>query len=417
MSLLKKLAPIFILTLILPCVALASPLDFVEAHFDGVDGVEGLDGPRYIAVSPDEAHLYVAGEFSNSIAVFARQSDGSLSFVEAVFEGVDGVGGLGGVDAVVVSPDGAHVYTGSTSGAAVSVFARNAATGALTFLEFHTNGVGGVSGLASTVWISISPDGAHIYTSSIGEDTVAVFARDAGTGLLTFVEAQQAGGALVSAHGHVLSPDGAHLYVTGLFTESVAVLARDVATGALTLLETVHDGVNGVTGINTPRGITISPDGAFVYISSLLDSSVAIFARDPATGSLSFSDVVTDGVGDVTGLLRGTAVNMGPNGRRVYVSSFANNSLLIFGRNPDTGGLTQIGLETLGEGGVDGMEGPLIAVPTRDGSVYTLGFFGNSVAVFNLTAVAAVPALSPLAMGTLVVLLAGLALGVLRRRG
>jgi hypothetical protein len=48
-------------------------LRLVQVVADGKDGVKGLFGPAFSAVSPDGAHVYVSGEGAeNDVAVFAR---------------------------------------------------------------------------------------------------------------------------------------------------------------------------------------------------------------------------------------------------------------------------------------------------------------------------------------------------------
>ena len=57
----------------------------MEAQFDGVGGVDGLSGAQSVAVSPDGGHVYVAGSYGTTrLAVFARDvATGALTFVEA----------------------------------------------------------------------------------------------------------------------------------------------------------------------------------------------------------------------------------------------------------------------------------------------------------------------------------------------
>ena len=55
----------------------AAALNFVEAQFDGVGGVDGLDYAHGVAVSPDGAHVYITGGYDTAIAIFAR--DGTTS--------------------------------------------------------------------------------------------------------------------------------------------------------------------------------------------------------------------------------------------------------------------------------------------------------------------------------------------------
>ena len=121
-----------------------------------------------------------------------------MTFVEALIDGAtDGTGetidGLDRVEALAISPDGAHVYAGSFSDKAAAVFERDAATGELTFVQALFDGEGGVDGLSETSSVTISPDGGHVYAAGRGDSAVAVFSRDDTTGELTFVEIQKDG--------------------------------------------------------------------------------------------------------------------------------------------------------------------------------------------------------------------------------
>ena len=179
--------------------AVTGELTEKQTVLDNTGGVDGLEGVGSVVVSPGGAHVYSASTFDSAVAAFSRNSGtGLLTFVEAEFEGVGGVSGLEAAHMVTVSPDGAHVYVASPgdSGAMpqvpgrVSLFERNSSTGALTFVEAVTDDVGGVAGLDGVVSVEISPDGAHAYTAAFQDDAVAVFERNATTGKLSFVEAQ-----------------------------------------------------------------------------------------------------------------------------------------------------------------------------------------------------------------------------------
>ncbi len=104
-------------------------LTFIEA--ESLALIEALYGVSGLAVSPDGAHLYATGQFDDAISVFTRNATtGALTFVEVLREGdVQGlltIEGLDGAESVVVSPDGAHVYVAGFNDGAVAVFARNA---------------------------------------------------------------------------------------------------------------------------------------------------------------------------------------------------------------------------------------------------------------------------------------------------
>lgn len=182
---------------------------------------------------------------------------------------------------VALSPDGRHVYVAGGVGNAVAAFSRNATTGKLEFLEAQVDGVGGVDGLAAAWSVAVSPDGANVYATGMEDDAVAVFARDAASGRLAFVEAQFDGASGVDGLGGAwlvaVSPDGASVYGAGASDDAIAVFRREPG-GALAFVEARTDGVDGVDGLDDARGVTPSPDGAHLYSTGVNDHAVAAFA-------------------------------------------------------------------------------------------------------------------------------------------
>ena len=94
-------------------------LTFVEVHRDGENGADGLDAVRSVTVSPDGNYVYVAGTGGDAIAVFERDSStGALTFLQARRDGgvkYDSKGtpfveGINGAKSVAVSPDSNYVY-------------------------------------------------------------------------------------------------------------------------------------------------------------------------------------------------------------------------------------------------------------------------------------------------------------------
>lgn len=314
---------------------------FVEDEVDGQEGVEGLDFPTGSAVSPDGKHVYVAGEFDDSIAIFARDAvTGALAFVGRVVDGVGGVSGLSLVFTVAVSPDGKHVYSVSIDGA-VAVFARNPTSGGLTFVEAEIDGLNGVDGLAFGRDVVVSPDGAHVYAAGLGDDAVAIFSRDATSGALAFLGLVQDGvGGVDGIDGAValaFAPGGTQLYVGGNVERGIAVFTRNPTTGALTFVEAEKDGVGGVTGLFGLNDLAVSPDGAHLYSAAGAVNAVARFARDAATGALTFQQAIFDGQGGISSLGGAGGIAISPDSGRVFVTGEQDSTVTVFGRDPATG--------------------------------------------------------------------------------
>jgi trimeric autotransporter adhesin len=76
-----------------------------------------------VAISPDSRTVYVTGSSSAAIAVFSRDiSTGALTYDTILQNGINGVEGLSGAYYVAVSPDNKNVYAASRGDNAVAIF-------------------------------------------------------------------------------------------------------------------------------------------------------------------------------------------------------------------------------------------------------------------------------------------------------
>jgi 6-phosphogluconolactonase (cycloisomerase 2 family) len=268
------------------CDPVTGELTQIQSLRNDEGGVGGMNGPRGLAISPDGAHAYVTGAADDAIAVFSRNSvTGQLTFIEAIFDGQNGVSGLEGVSSLTLSPDGSHVYTGASIDDALVAFQRNPLTGHLTFMQAFRDNQGGVDGLDGVQSLIVSPDGAHLYALGNEEDAVVVFSRNAVTGALTFADT------IWNLEGDIdrldapvdiaITPDGNYAYVAAYNSSAVNVFTRDAATGQLTFTGFAKNGQNDeVDGLGGVRAISFSPEGSYVYTVSSSDAELALFTRD-----------------------------------------------------------------------------------------------------------------------------------------
>ena len=76
----------------------------------------------------------------------------------------------------------------------------------------------------------------------------------------------------------MVTGDGAEVYATGVFDGALAVFRRNPSTGSLTFVAAVRGGKP--SGYTTVRGVTIDPNDTHVYVSGF-GVGVAVFARTP----------------------------------------------------------------------------------------------------------------------------------------
>lgn len=131
------------------------------------------------------------------------------------------------------SADARFFYVVDEMGGSVCVFAYDAAHGALSLKQTIPTLPPDFHELNTSAEIRIHPNGRFVYASNRGHDSIAVFACDAQTGLLSLVEIVPCGGK--HPRNFALSPDGNWLLCANRDTNDVVVFRVDPATGRLTL--------------------------------------------------------------------------------------------------------------------------------------------------------------------------------------
>jgi DNA-binding beta-propeller fold protein YncE len=166
-------------------------------------------------------------------------------------------------------------------------------------------------------------------------------------------------GPFMGSRAIAVSPDGKHVYVASSGSDAIAILARDRQTGVLTQAKktagcVAAKGASGCAlaiGLDEPNSVAISPDGRSVYATSRAGNSVTAFARNPKSGALRqlppplagcISGAPLPGCAAGVGLLAPDVVVVSLDGNNVYVGSFFGNSVAAFARNPTNGALAQL---------------------------------------------------------------------------
>ena len=138
-------------------------------------------------ISPDGKHLYASATNEDSINLFTRNtSNGTISYTGKITDGINGVNGLNGASDMVISADGKFLSALAPNDSAISWYSRNLSTGGLAYLGVLKDGVSGVDGLDGCNRLMFVANESYLLVSSIYDDAIARFSRNATTGTLTY---------------------------------------------------------------------------------------------------------------------------------------------------------------------------------------------------------------------------------------
>ncbi len=166
-------------------------------------------------------------------------------------------------------------------------------------------------------------------------------------------------GPFMGSRAIAVSPDGKHVYVASSKSNAIAIFTRDRQTGVLAQAKKTEGcvaakGAHGCAvaiGLDEPNSVAVSPNGRNVYATSRAGNSVTAFVRNSKSGALRqlppplagcISGLPIPGCATGLALLAPDVVVVSPDGNNVYVGSFFGNSIAAFARNPATGALTQL---------------------------------------------------------------------------
>ena len=117
-----------------------------------------------------------------------------------------------------------------------------------------------------------------------------------------------------------------YLYAASSAPGAVAVFARNPIAGSLTFLQSLDDA--DADGLANARAVPASADGGHIYVSGSDDvagggdDTIAIFRREEV-GTLAYLGRVQDGVGGVDGLAGVAGLALSPDGEHLYAAGLA----------------------------------------------------------------------------------------------
>jgi len=300
--------------------------------------------PSFVAIDPSGMYLYSVNELqtyqgpnSGGVSAFSiDHSTGKLTFLNEVpSRGADPC-------YIVVDKAGRHVLVANYTGGNIAVFPTGAdgkLSEATAFQQHVGHGVNPKRQEAAHAHsIDLSPDERFAFVDDLGLDELLVYKYDAARGSL--IPNQPPYAKLdpgVGPRHFALAPSGKFAFVVAEMGSSVTAFSIDLKAGTLKPLQTVSTLPKDFKGENDDAEIHIHPNGKFLYASNRGHDSIAVFAIDPAKGTLTqIEDVPTQG--EIP-----RSFELDPTGNFLFAENQKTDNIVIFRVDQKTGKLSPTG--------------------------------------------------------------------------
>lgn len=295
-------------------------LTMLQTLKDGDSQLRGFKVPAALAVTSDGKHLYGLGRNGESILVLAH--DSTNGFIRCVDSSKMEV-------PVNINEQNASIVLSSNGLLLYASFYNWHSKG--TFSVFARNPITGEVRLIQSPaavtpgFILPSPDGMHLYSSN--HSKLFSYKSDA-TGVLTPIG--QFDCRCDATGGNVAFPtDGETIYST--YGEGVIALDRETQNGTLATLQIIRSNeIGGTDRLFGGRAVEVSPNGKRLYVGTDTDAAISVFARDEAQGRLALQQA--DSVGRIS------VMKISPQGEHLYATT-QNNEIKIFALDHKSGAL------------------------------------------------------------------------------
>jgi 6-phosphogluconolactonase len=181
-----------------------------------------------IALSPDNRFAVVADLGLDQLLVYSFDAArGNLGTQPLVVKASPGAGPRH----LVFSTDGRFLYMLNEMQSSVVAYSYDATSGAIHELQTISSLPKGFSSENTAAEIEIDPSGKFLFASNRGDDSIAVFAIDSHTGMLTHVETDSTGGK--TPRNFAIDPTGSWLLAANQDSDNIVVFRVDQKTGHL----------------------------------------------------------------------------------------------------------------------------------------------------------------------------------------
>ena len=237
-----------------------------------------LLGAYDIKINHDTKQLYIASSISNAVSIFDINKDGFPIFSHAIRDTHNINYGLTGTVDVLLSQNGAHLFTAGYNENSISIFSFDD-NKQLNFKQTLINNTNGIEHLDKPQSMSISTDYQILYVAC-GSGSIVAF-RPNGTGQYQFLQSIQ--------NSDLVKLGGA-------------------------------------------ASINITPDNKTIFVAAETDHLISIFSVNQ-DGTLTYESMITNEEIENNSLLGISSINLSPNADKLLVTSGKGDALSIFDIN------------------------------------------------------------------------------------
>lgn len=260
-----------------------------DMEFLGLRLTMGTD-PCHVAIDRSGKFLAVANFRTGSVAIFPILSDGSLgertAFVQHTGSSIDPKRQTGPhAHSIIFDPSNRYLLVPDLGIDKVVVYEFDSATGSIASSQKRSVSVTAGSGPR---YLEYHPSGAFAYLINELNSTVTAFTVDQ-EGLLseiqnirTLPEGYEGESTCADLH---IAPSGQYLYASNRGHDSLAMFAINAQTGMLTAIG--HISTHG----RIPRNFVIDPSGRFVLVANQDSDNIAVFEIDSRNGLLAYTGI------------------------------------------------------------------------------------------------------------------------------
>lgn len=316
-------------------------LNLASGALDPLGEVAQVAAPSFLASSPNHKFLYAISEGAGKDSSFVSAFRIDPAAGKLVLLNRQPSGGSGPCH-VAVDHKGRDVLVANYGSGSVSVFPvdKEGALGPMSaFVQDHGSSVNPQRQKGPHAHCIVTDrDDRYAFWCDLGLDKVKVFKFDSAKGTLVTNDPAFASVKPGSGPRHIaFHPNRRYAYVINEMASTVTAFAYDKGTGVLREMEEQPLLAKDFTGQNTAAEVAVHPSGKFVYASNRGDNSIVVFGCEPDTGRLAFIER------DSTEGKTPRNFEIDPTGVFLLAANQDSDTIIVFRIDPNTGHLQPTG--------------------------------------------------------------------------